>query len=55
MYQPNDTRRVFFVIVYGIGNKLSESDLAIYFEKYGKINYIDINNESDYCRIEFDE
>jgi RNA recognition motif-containing protein len=48
-------KEVTNLIVTGITNKLNESDLEIYFEKYGKINYIDMKNGDNYCRIEFDE
>lgn len=43
------------LIVSGFKNKLSKSDLEEYFNYYGKINYIDMNNEDNSCRIEFDE
>jgi len=43
------------LIVFGIRNKLNKSDLTIYFEKFGKINYMDMNNENNYCGILFDE
>lgn len=40
------------LIISGIRNK---SDLELYFQKYGKINDIDMNNGDNSCRIEFDE
>jgi RNA recognition motif-containing protein len=43
------------LIVSGIKNKLTESHLKKYFKNYGKINYIDMNNQDNFCRIEFDE
>jgi hypothetical protein len=43
------------LIVSGIQNKLSKSDLYNYFEKYGKIYYVEMNNEDDFCQIVFDE
>ena len=43
------------LIVSDVKNGLKESHLQTYFEKYGKITNIVMNNNDDSCRIEFDE
>jgi RNA recognition motif-containing protein len=43
------------LIVSQIKNKLSASDLKYYFRKYGSIHSIQMNDENNFCRIEFDE
>jgi hypothetical protein len=43
------------LIVSGIKDKLSHSDLHAYFENYGKIDHIVVDEEDNSCRIVFNE
>ena len=43
------------LVVSQIKDKLSQSDLTSYFDKYGSIHGIQMNDEDNFCRIEFDE
>ena len=43
------------LIVSQIKDKLSTSDLKRYFRKYGSIVSIQMNDEDNFCRIQFEE